>query len=215
MMSAVGSAALVETHTHYCCFFFFFCSWSSSKYLKTDISHLAQETTESLEVKVEMISGIAADSLSRIEANLKMPGKVAGHLKKKIVSQLGTLQKMLVSGLANIKDAIRSVFNSKSSSSYSGDGYAAIQEHFDKLWGALSEIGMLELTAKAFTKGLIAREVKKTIFSENGTSEGRKADLLLSAIQERIRTDQSAFDTFVEILRSEPAYKHLAEKLTS
>ena len=176
---------------------------------------MTQETTDSLQAEVERISDIAEDSLSRIQAKLKRRGNIAGHLKKKIVSQLGTLQKMLVSGLANIKDAIRSVFNSKSSSSYSGDGYAAIQEHFDELWGALSEIGMLELTTKAFTKGLIAREVKKTIFSENGTSEGRKADLLLSAIQERIRSDQSAFDTFVGILRSDPAYKHLADKLTS
>ena len=213
MMSAVGSAALVETHTHYCCIFFGPCS--SSKYLKTDISHLAQETTESLEVKVEMISGIVADSLSRIEAKLKMPGKVAGHLKKKIISQLGTLQKMLVSRLANIRNAIQSLFASKRSSSYGGDGYAAIQEHFDELWGAISRLGLLELTTKAYSKGLITTEVKETIFSVNGTSKGIKADLLLSAIQERIRADQSAFDTFVEILRSESAYNHLADMLTS
>ena len=51
-----------------------------------------------------MISSIATDSLSRIEAKLKMPGKVAVHMKKKIVSQLGTLQKTLASGLASIKD---------------------------------------------------------------------------------------------------------------
>ena len=162
-----------------------------------------------------MISGIAADSLSRIQTKLKRRVNIAGHLKKKIVSQLGTLQKTLVSGLANIKDAIRSLFTSKHSSSYGGDGYAAIQKHFDELWGALSELGMLEITAKVYAKGWITREVKKTIFSENGTSEGRKADLLLSAIQERIRSDQSAFDTFVEILRSEPAYNFLADKLTS
>ena len=49
----------------------------------------------------------------------------------------------------------------------------------------------------------------------NGTSEGIKAHLLLSAIEGRIRSDPSAFDTFVDILRSEPAYEHLAEKLTS
>ena len=162
-----------------------------------------------------MISGIAEDSLSRIQAKLKRRVNIAGQLKKKIVSQLGTLQKMLVSGLANIRDAIQSFFTSKHSSSYGGDGYTAILKHFDELWGALSELGMLEITAKAYTKGLITREVKKTIFLENGTSEGRKADLLLSAIQERIRTDQSAFDTFVEILRSERAYNHLADMLTS
>ena len=162
-----------------------------------------------------MISGIAADSLSRIEAKLKMPGKVAGHLKKKIISQLGTLQKTLVSGLANIRNAIQSLFASKRSSSYDGDGYAAIQEHFDQLWGAISRFGMLDLTTKAYSKGLISTELKDTIFSVDGTSGGIKAHLLLSAIQERIRADRSAFDTFVEILRSDLGYKHLAEKLTS
>lgn len=164
---------------------------------------------------MERISDIAADSLSRIEAMLKMPGKVAGHLKKKIISQLGTLQKTLVSGLANIRNTIQSLFASKCSSSYGGDGYAAIQEHFGELWGAISRLGMLELTTKAYSKGLISTELKDTIFSVNGTSEGRKADRLLSAIQERIRADQSAFDTFVEILRSESAYNHLADMLTS
>lgn len=178
------------------------------------ISHLVQETTDSLEAKVGLISGIAADSLSRIEAKLKMPGKIAGHLKKKIASELAKLAKVLESGFTQVKDAIRSVFTSKRSPSYGGDGYTAIQEHFDELWGALSELGMLEVTTKAYSKGLITREVKKTIFSENGTSEGRKADLLLSAIQERIKTDLCAFDTFVDILRSEPAYQHLVNKLS-
>ena len=63
-----------------------------------------KEMTDSLEAKVEMISSIATDSLSHIEAKLKMPGKVAVHMKKKIVSQLGTLQKTLASGIASIKD---------------------------------------------------------------------------------------------------------------
>ena len=197
-----------------CCF-----SWRhvpiSAIFFGSCSSHLAQETRESLEAKVEMISCIVAVSLSLIETLLKMPGKVAGHLKKKIISQLGTLQKILVSELANIRDAIQSFFTSKRSSSYGGDGYAAIQEHFGELWGAISRLGMLELTTKAYSKGLITTEVKETIFSVNGTSKGIKADLLLSAIQERIRADQSAFDTFVEILRSEPAYEHLADKLTS
>ena len=169
------------------------------------ISHLVQETTDSLEAKVEMISG----------ANLKMPGKIGGYLKKKIASELAKLAKVLESGFTQVKDAIRSLFTSKRSPSYGGDGYTAIQEYFDELWGALSEQGMLEVTTKAYSKGLITREVKKTVFSENGASEGRKADLLLSAIQERIKTDPHAFDTFVDILRSEPAHRRLVNKLTS
>ena len=48
--------------------------------------------------------------------------------------------------------------------------------------------GYRNLEAKAYTKGLITTEVQETIFSENGTSERRKAHLLLSAIQERIQS---------------------------
>ena len=92
---------------------------------------------------------------------------------------------------------------------------AAIQEHFDELWGAISKLAMLEVTTKAYWKGFITSEVKDTIFSVNGTSVGLKADILLSAIQERIKTDQSAFDPFVEVLRSEPVYGRLTDKLAS
>ena len=172
------------------------------------------KTTDFLEFEVETIS-IAADSLSRIEAKLKRKKRIAGHLKKKIVSQSGALQKTLVSGLANIKDAIWNLLISKCISSYGGEGYAAIQEHFDELWGAISKLAMLEVTTKAYWKGFITSELKDTIFSVNGTSVGVKADTLLSAIQEQIKTDQSAFDTFVEVLKSEPAYEHLTDELAS
>ena len=185
----------METHTHFCNIL-----WS----MFSDISHFTQETTESLEVKVEMISDIAADSISCIDAKLKIPGKVAGN--RKVVSQLGTLQKML-----------ESLFTSKHSSSFGGDGSTAkiFRKHFAELWRAISRLGMLKMTAKAYSKGLISTGLKDTIFSVDGTSEGIKASLLLSTIERRIKFDQSAFDTFVDILRSEPAYEHLAEKLTS
>ena len=101
------------------------------------------------------------DSLSCVEAKLRMPGKIAGHLKKKIVSEVAKLAKVLESGFTQVKDAIQSLFTSKRSPSYGGNGYTAIQKHFD-------ELGMLEVTKKTFSKGLITREVKKTVFSENG-----------------------------------------------
>ena len=108
-------------------------------------------------------------------------------MKMKIVSQLGTLQKTIVSGLANTKDE-ESFFTSKYSSSYGGDGCAAIRKHFDVLWNAISRVCMLEVTAKAYTKRLITTEVQETIFSVNGTSERKKAHLRLSATQEPIQS---------------------------
>ena len=157
---------------------------------------------------------MVADSLHRIEAKLKMPGKIAGRLKKKIVSEFADFRKALVAGLIQVKEAIQR-FTSRASST-SSSGHAAIQKHFDELWGAISRQGMLELTTKAYSKGLITAEVKDTVFSAaNGTSSGVKAHTLLSAIHEQIKTDPIAFDTFVEILGSEPPYQHLAEKLES
>ena len=66
-------------------------------------------------------------------------------------------------------------------------GHAAIQKHFDELWGAILNLGMLDLTTKAFSKGLIIPEVKRMVLSSNGTSLEVKADALLSAIQDRIK----------------------------
>ena len=73
-------------------------------------------------------------------------------------------------------------------------------------------MGMLQLTAKAYSRDLITSEIKGVILSGKST-EFKEANVLLSAIQEKNKTDPSAFDTFIEILRSEPAYEHLADML--
>ena len=138
-----------------------------------------------------MLKEKGAESLQRIEAKLKMPRKfIAGRLKKKIVSELTELRKALVAGLTQAKEAIQSLFASNYSG-YSSSSHAVVQKHFDKLWGAVSRLGMLDLTTKAYSKGLITAEVKDSVFSVNGVSSGVKADALLS----------------------EPPYQHLAEKL--
>jgi len=176
---------------------------------------LQKPAANSWDEKLDMIQEAGAETLRRIEAKLKMPGKIAGRLKKKIASELAEFRKALEAGFTQVKAAIQGMFTSKASGNSSSSGLAAIQKHFDELWGAILNLGMLDLTTKAFSKGLITAEVKRMVFSTNGTSSEVKADALLSAIQERIKNDQSAFDVFVEILRSEPAYQHLADKLTN
>ena len=104
--------------------------------------------------------------------------------------------------------------SSSHSSSCTGDGYTAIQEHYDKLLGALTNMGMLEVAAKAYSKGLITPEIRDSVFSRK-CAELKEANVLLSAVQEKIKTDPSAFDTFIKILRSERAYEHLADMVTS
>ena len=105
--------------------------------------------------------------------------------------------------VANIGENV----SSSHSSSCTGDGYAAIRKDYDKLLGALTNMGMLEVTASAYSRGLITGEIRDIIFS------GKEANVLLSAIQEKIKTDPSAFDIFIEILRSERAYERLANML--
>ena len=181
------------------------------------LQHLAQETTLPLEDELGTLQADATDSFLRIESRLKKLKKkkrIAGFLKP-IIHEVAALRKKLTSGFTNITDAIRSLFTSKRSFGYSEDGHTVIREHFHELVDAVSRLGMLDVTLQAYSKGLITDEVKNTVLSVNGTSEGVRANILVSAIKERIKGDPSAFDAFVEILRSEPAYKHLADKLTS
>ena len=144
----------------------------------------------------------AQDSFQSLEAEVEK--RVTARYVESIASKVSALV------VANI---IQNVFSSHGSSC-TGDGYTAIQEHYDKLLGALTNMGMLEVTAKAYSKGLITSEIRDIIFSGK-RAELKEANVLLSAVQEKIKTDPSAFDTFIKILRSEHAYEHLADMVTS
>ena len=125
-----------------------------------------------------------------------------------ILESLGDRQDGGLLLVANIRQNV----SSGHSSSCPRGGYTAIQKHYDELLGALANMGMLQLTAKAYSRDLITSEIKSIILSGKST-EFKEANILLSAIQEKIKTDPSAFDTFIEILSSEPAYEHLADML--
>lgn len=94
-------------------------------------------------------------------------------------------------------------------------GPAIFRKHFAELHSVISTSGMEQLTAKAYSYGLITAEIKDSIFITNGRSAGEKANILLSAIQGQVKIDPNTFDTFVEILRSDIAYQRLADKLVT
>ena len=146
--------------------------------------HLAQETSQSLGAEVEK--------------------KVTARYLESIDSKVSVILLLVAN--------IRQNASSSHSSSCPRGGYTAIQKHYDELLGALANMGMLQLTAKAYSRDLITNEIKSIILSGKST-EFKEANILLSAIQEKAKTDPSAFDTFIEILRSEPAYEHLADML--
>ena len=146
--------------------------------------HLAQETSQFLGAEVEK--------------------KVTARYLESIASKVSVILLLV----ANIRQNV----SSSHSSNRTGGGYTAIQKHYDELLGALTNMGMLGMTEMAYSRGLITSEIKSIILSGKST-EFKEANILLSAIQEKIKTDPSAFDTFIEILRSEPAYEHLADML--
>ena len=146
--------------------------------------HLAQETSQSLGAEVEKKVTVTARYLESIASKVSV----------------------ILLLVANIRQ------NVSSGSSCPRGSYTAIQKHYDELLGALANMGMLQLKAKAYSRDVITSEIKSIILSGKST-EFKEANILLSAIQGKIKTDPSAFDTFIEILRSEPAYEHLADML--
>lgn len=128
------------------------CIVNTKHRLPTPLLTLAQKPAAlSLDAQLDMIQKVGADTLHRIGAKLKMHWRNVGYMKKKITAELAEFGKELAAGLTRAKEAIQTMFSSKASGSGSS-GHAAIQKHFDELLGAISRLGMLDLTAKAYTK---------------------------------------------------------------
>jgi len=142
---------------------------------------------------------------SSIRAVLRLPGKIGGYLKRKLASDF--------SRATTLFSELKHVFVTEPKSSGGKDGFRVFQKHFSELLDALSKMGMDELVAEAYSKGLVSDQIKQDVLSSDYTST-KKANALLSAIQARMKTDPTTFDSFVEILRLQPAYQPLADKLT-
>jgi len=139
-----------------------------------------------------------------VDSAQEISQSIEAEVEKRVTARLQSIASQVSALLvANIRQNASSSY----SSSCTGGGYTVIQKHYDKLLGALTNMGMLGLTAMAYSRGLITSEVRDAVFSR------KEANVFLSAIQQKIKTDPSAFDTFIEILRSEPAYEHLADML--
>ena len=103
--------------------------------------------------QVEEIEGLFSSS----RAVLKVPGEIAGYLKQKLASD--------VSRAATLFSQLKHAFTSKRKSSCGEDGFAVIQKHFNELLDVLSKMGMDELAAEAYSKGLISDQIKQFVFS--------------------------------------------------
>ena len=64
------------------------------------------------------------------------------------------------------------------------------------------------LAEVAYTKKLIPRQVLDEVLTTQ--PQRRKANILLLAIQDKIKVNPSSFSTFLDVLHSDPALDHLA-----
>ena len=142
---------------------------------------------------------------SSIGEVLRVPGKIGEYLKQKLVSDF--------SRLTTLFSKLKHVFVTKQKSNGGEDGSRIFQKHFSELLNVLSKQGMDELVAEAYSKDLVSDQIMQVVLSSDGTST-KKAYAFLSAIQAQMKTDPTTFDSFVEILRLQPAYQPLADKLT-
>ena len=126
-----------------------------------------------------------------------------GQTLESVRDTLGRGFKKMGEGIAALLRAVRDGLLPVTS------GYKALQEHFDELLQGISQLSVLhDLASKAYSKGLITRAQKSSAFAY-GMNIEQQANSFLEAIESRVRRDKKAFDKFVSILKSEPAYEHL------
>ena len=87
-------------------------------------------------------------------------------------------------------------------------GYKALQDHFDEIIQQVSQHPVLhDLASKAYSKGLIT-QAEKNAFTGGGSPKVL-GNNFLEVIHSRIKRDKKAYEAFLGILGSEPAYQTL------
>ena len=158
------------------------------------------ESHVSVPVKIAQVTEVlqSEHALSRDKRN-----QMAQTLES-VQDTLGRGFKKMGEGIAALLRAVRNGLLPVTS------GYKALQEHFDELLQGISQLSVLhDLASKAYSKGLITDGQMSDMMSTNGVSSRKLASDFLFAIRSRVKRDGKAFDKFVAILKSEPAYEHL------
>ena len=152
----------------------------------------------------------APDRIEQVAAVLKSTGALSQRKKDWMAKTLMRVQHALGRGFEKIGEGIATLLKAiQNGLAPETKGYKALQENFAEFTQAISQLSTLhDLALKAHSKGLISWNGKEEIFAP-GCSGLEKANKFLGLIQARIKRDGKAYDTFVSILRSEPAYEHL------
>ena len=92
---------------------------------------------------------------------------------------------------------------------------AAVSVNFHLLSEAVSNIAGVTWFAQKLTEtSFITRQMKNKVLSTLGTSDDDKCCTLLSAVETQVAANPAKFHTLVDILRSDAALMHYADKIT-
>lgn len=152
----------------------------------------------------------APGQITEVVDDLKSEMPLSRQRRHQMAQTLSRVRDTLGRGFKKVSDGITTLFKAvKDGLLPETKGYKCLQENFADFLEGISHLSVLhDLAVKAYSKGLIAKSGKKEAFS-SGMSLDVQANNFLELIETRIKRDPKAYDTFLDILRSEPAYEHL------
>ena len=162
-----------------------------------------QETLEESQSYVPVRIAQVADVLKS-----EMP--LSPQRRHQMAQTLSRVQHVLGRGFKKVGDGIAALLKAvKDGLLPKTKGYKSLQENFAEFLEGISHLSVLhDLAVKAYSKGLITKNGKKEAFA-TGMSIDVQANNFLELIETRIKRDPKAYDVFLDILGSEPAYEQL------
>ena len=163
-----------------------------------------------MQATVEESQEYAPSRIAQVEDVLKSKRPLSRDERNQIAQTLARVRDVLGRGFKKVGEGIAALLEAIQDGFHPvTKGYKALQENFSELLQGISQLSVLhDLASKAYAKGLISESGKDEAFVI-GISPAMQANSFLKLIQSRIKRDQKAYDEFVGILKSEPAYAHL------
>ena len=149
--------------------------------------------------------------LTGIEKILNSRGPLLRATRNYTAKTVGKVKDKISRGISVISEGISSILEAIKDGSLLPvtKGYEALKKNFDNLLRDISQISVLhDLASKCYSKGLITLAERRAAFATGGDLFTQAHDFL-DLICSRVKRDGKKYDTFLSILRSEPAYENL------
>ena len=163
-----------------------------------------------MQATVEESQDYAPSRIAQVEDVLKSKRPLSRDKRNQIAQTLARVRDVLGRGFKKVGEGIAALLEAIQDGFLPvTKGYKALQENFSELVQGVSQLSVLhDLALKAYSKGLISESGMDEAFVI-GISSTVRANGFLKLIRSRIKRDRKAYDEFVGILKSEPAYAHL------